>query len=96
MTLKDMGYGTRATAHGFRTSFKTWAAETGVRDEVSEAALAHSDPNHVRAAYRRTTYLDERRAVMQAWADYLLGDKQTGIQEDCEPYNARAIGRTPE
>ena len=67
--LRDMGLGDRATAHGFRTSFKTWAAETGVRDEVSEAALAHADPNPVRAAYRRTTYLDERSVVMQAWAD---------------------------
>ena len=71
-TLQDMGYADRATAHGFRTSFKTWAAEKGVRDEVSEAALAHTDQNRVRAAYRRTTYLDERRAVMQSWADYLV------------------------
>lgn len=66
-TLRDMGLGERATAHGFRTSFKTWAAETGVRDEVSEAALAHTDPNEVRAAYRRTTYLEERRIVMRDW-----------------------------
>jgi integrase len=71
--LRDMGLGERATAHGFRTSFKTWAAETGVRDEVSEAALAHIDPNAVRAAYRRTTFLDERRVVMQAWADFAEG-----------------------
>jgi integrase len=71
--LRDMGLGERATAHGFRTSFKTWAAETGVRDEVSEAALAHTDPNAVRAAYRRTTFLDERRVVMQAWADFAEG-----------------------
>jgi integrase len=70
---RDMALGERATAHGFRTSFKTWAAETGVRDEVSEAALAHTDPNQVRAAYRRTTYLEERRAVMQAWADFVEG-----------------------
>jgi integrase len=69
-----MGYGARATAHGFRTSFKTWAAETGVRDEVSEAALAHTDPNKVRAAYRRTTYLEERRDLMQRWADFLEGE----------------------
>jgi integrase len=67
--LRDMGLSSRATAHGFRTSFKIWAAETGVRDEVSEAGLAHTDPNQVRAAYRRTTYLEERRGVMQAWAD---------------------------
>lgn len=54
-TLRDMGLGKRVTAHGFRTSFKIWAAETGVRDEVSEVALAHVDQNRVRAAYRRTT-----------------------------------------
>jgi integrase len=71
--LRDLGLGERATAHGFRTSFKTWAAETGVRDEVSEAALAHTDPNPVRAAYRRTTFVDERRVVMQAWADVAEG-----------------------
>ncbi|MEQ1616509.1 MAG: tyrosine-type recombinase/integrase [Hyphomicrobiaceae bacterium] len=68
--LRHMGLAERATAHGFRTSFKTWAAETGVRDEVSEAALAHADQNQVRAAYRRTTYVEERRGVMQTWADF--------------------------
>ncbi|MFA5955524.1 tyrosine-type recombinase/integrase [Hyphomicrobium sp.] len=56
------------TPHGFRSAFKDWAAERGVRDEVSEAALAHSDRDKVRAAYRRTRFLDERRCVMQDWA----------------------------
>jgi integrase len=70
-TLRDMGLGRRATAHGFRTAFKVWAAENGVRDEVSEAALAHADPNKVRAAYRRTSFLEERRAVMQAWCNFV-------------------------
>ncbi len=76
-TLRDMGLGKRATAHGFCTSFKTWAAETGVRDEVSEAALAYVDQNRVRAAYRRTTYLDERRSVMQSWADLICPQMAT-------------------
>ena len=76
--LRHMGLSERATAHGFRTSFKTWAAETGVRDEVSEAALAHADQNQVRAAYRRTTYLEERRGVMQTWADF-VGEAQRSI-----------------
>ena len=67
-TLRDMNLSASATAHGFRTSFKTWAAESGIRDEVSETALAHADTNQVRAAYRRTTYLDERRIVMEEWA----------------------------
>jgi integrase len=69
-TLRDMGLGERATAHGFRTAFKVWAAESGVRDAVSEAALAHTDPNKVRAAYRRTNFIEDRRSLMQAWSDF--------------------------
>jgi integrase len=63
--------GLSATPHGFRSSFKDWAAENGVRDEVSEAALAHTDRDRVRAAYRRTRFLDERRLVMQRWGDFI-------------------------
>jgi integrase len=59
------------TPHGFRSAFKDWAAENGIRDEVSEAALAHADRDKVRAAYRRTRFLDERRPLMQAWADFV-------------------------
>jgi integrase len=59
-----------ATVHGFRSSFKDWAAETGVRDEVSEVCLAHTDQNRVRAAYRRTSFDTERRQVMQDWAEH--------------------------
>ena len=61
------------TPHGFRSAFKDWAAETGVRDEVSEAALAHADRNKVRAAYRRTRFLDERAGLMQRWAEFVCG-----------------------
>ena len=61
------------TPHGFRTSFKVWASENGIRDEVSEAVLAHGDPDKVRAAYRRTTFLDDRKIAMQAWSSFVLG-----------------------
>jgi integrase len=72
--LRDMGYGGRATAHGFRTSFKVWAAEVAkVRDEVSEAALAHQIAEKVRAAYLRTDFLAERRLLMEQWASYATG-----------------------
>jgi integrase len=77
-TLRNMGLGERATAHGFRTAFKVWAAEIGVRDEVSEAALAHTDSNKVRAAHRRTDFLEERRAVMQDWSDFVCGKETIG------------------
>ena len=60
------------TPHGFRTSFKVWASENGIQDEVSEAVLAHGDPDKVRAAYRRTTFLEDRKAAMQAWGRFVL------------------------
>lgn len=60
--------------HGFRSSFKDWAASSGVRDEVSEAALAHADPNKVRGAYRRTKFLEERVELMARWAGHVLNE----------------------
>ncbi len=77
--LRAADLGGVATAHGFRSSFKDWCAEIAqVRDEVSEAALAHKIPNKVRAAYLRTNFLDERRGVMQRWTDYVVGEKGGG------------------
>jgi integrase len=69
--LRDEGV--PGTPHGFRSAFKDWAAETGVRDEVSEAALAHADRDKVRAAYRRTRFLGERKVLMQRWAEFVVG-----------------------
>lgn len=61
-----------ATVHGFRSSFRDWAAEcTAVPGEVVEAALAHTNKNKVEAAYRRTNYLEKRRGLMTDWANYL-------------------------
>jgi integrase len=65
--------GVLGTPHGFRSSFKDWAAEHGVRDEVSEVALAHADRDKVRAAYKRTRFLQERFGLMEKWADFLYG-----------------------
>ena len=60
-----------ATAHGFRTSFKVWAAERArAPNEVSEAALAHANPNKVVAAYLRTDFFEERKTLMAAWAEH--------------------------
>jgi integrase len=69
--LRDMGLGREATPHGMRSAFKVWCAEVAkVRDEVSEAALAHAIPEKVRAAYLRTDFLEERRDLMAMWAKY--------------------------
>ena len=72
--LRDLGFAEQATVHGFRSSFRTWAAEVAkARPEVAEAALAHAVRDKVEAAYRRAAYLEERRQLMQAWASYTCG-----------------------
>jgi integrase len=60
-----------ATVHGFRSTFRDWAAErTSFSNEVCEAALAHVIKNKAEAAYRRGDLFDKRRKLMDAWADY--------------------------
>lgn len=62
------------TVHGFRSAFKDWSSETTFySDAVSEAALAHGDPDKVRASYRRTDFLEKRRQQMADWSDFLTG-----------------------
>ena len=68
--------GIEATAHGFRSSFRDWAAEHGYERDVAEAALAHTVGNAVEAAYRRTKFLDKRRKMMEAWAVYCMGNEE--------------------
>ncbi len=61
-----------AVPHGFRSSFRDWAAEcTETPREVCELALAHVNNDRVEAAYRRTDLFDRRRVLMQQWADYV-------------------------
>jgi integrase len=65
-----------ATVHGFRSTFRDWAAEcTNFPSEVCEAALAHSVANKVEAAYRRGDLFDKRRKLMEAWAIYCATPK---------------------
>lgn len=71
--LRRLGYGNdEMTAHGFRAMARTMAAERlGVPAEVIEAQLAHAVGDALGRAYNRTQFLQQRRALMQAWADYL-------------------------
>ena len=65
-------HGIAAVPHGFRSSFRDWAAEeTDHPGEVIEAALAHVVQNRVEAAYRRTDLFERRRRLMNDWAAYL-------------------------
>jgi integrase len=63
-----------ARPHGFRTSLRTWLAEaTDAPHEVAEAMLAHVVDGGVVRAYRRTDYLEQRRALAERWADHVTG-----------------------
>lgn len=68
--LKTAGAG-EYTVHGFRSSFRDWAAEeTNFQREVAEAALSHAVGDAVERAYRRGDALEKRRRLMAAWASY--------------------------
>ena len=65
------------TVHGFRSTFRDWVAEeTSYPGEIAETALAHAIPNKVEAAYRRTDFLEKRRALMRDWGAYCTGRKE--------------------
>lgn len=66
------GLGIDATTHGFRASFRDWAAEcTNTPHAVMEAALAHKVRDQAEAAYARSDLVDKRRDLMTRWATYL-------------------------
>jgi integrase len=68
--MRRMGRGD-FTAHGFRSTFSDWAAETtAFPSEVREMALAHTIGNKVEAAYRRGDLFEKRRQLAEAWARY--------------------------
>ena len=74
--------GIDAVPHGFRSSFRDWAAEkTDHPREVIEAALAHVVRNKVEAAYARSDLFEPRRILMDDWATYLA----QGMGGDSEP-----------
>ena len=73
--------GARLSGHGFRWSFRNWAAErTGHPREVIEAALAHVVQNKVEAAYARSDLFARRRRVMDDWSAYL--DRQASTTHE--------------
>lgn len=75
--LERMGFNGKDSigfsAHGFRATASTMLNEMGWSPDVIERQLAHSERNKVRAAYNRAQYMDERKRMMQSWADHLDG-----------------------
>jgi integrase len=77
--IKRLGYKGRMTGHGFRAlAMSTIKEQLGYRHEVVDRQLAHAPNNKVDAAYDRAKFLDERRKMMQDWADYIDKIAATG------------------
>ncbi len=78
--VQKLGIG--AVPHGFRSSFRDWAAErTDAPREVCELALAHVNTNATEAAYRRSDLFERRRTLMEQWATFLAGAGNEGTRQ---------------
>lgn len=75
MTMSKIVRPTGYTVHGFRASFRTWAAEKmpSVPEAVAEAALSHMVPDQVVRAYQRAKFMEMRRGLLDAWGSYVEG-----------------------
>ena len=73
--LRDTGIAERATIHGMRSSFRTWASERTSADYATmELCLAHAVGSGVERSYARSNLLDKRRRLMDSWAAYVTGE----------------------
>ncbi len=82
MTLGKIARPTGYTVHGFRSTFRTWAAERmpSIPDAVAEAALSHTIPDQVIRAYQRAKFLEMRRTLLDAWGRYAGGTSGEVVQ----------------
>ena len=81
--LRDLGI--EAVPHGFRSSFRDWAAEcSDAPREVCELALAHVNSDRVEAAYRRTDLFERRRVLMEDWSEFVEGREGGGQKAECQ------------
>lgn len=94
MAMLEMMRGMRGkgeTVHGLRSSFKDWATESGYADEVSEAALDHRGAGgKVRAAYARSDLFEQRRELMDKWAEFAMSAPRVMPPRDA-PLNEAAL-----
>lgn len=67
--------GTTATMHGMRSTFRDWCEESFIHEALAERSLAHVNSDKVLRAYQRSDLLEQRRPVMQQWADEILPQK---------------------
>ena len=73
--LRDMGLAERATVHGFRSTFRTWASEnTNADHAVMELCLAHAVGSAVEQAYARSDLFTKRARLLAQWGSFVVGD----------------------
>jgi integrase len=72
LVLKDAVGRDDVTIHGIRSTFRDWCAATGADFETAERCLSHQTTTQVQRAYLRRDYFEERKALLQKWADVLL------------------------
>ncbi|WP_158521408.1 tyrosine-type recombinase/integrase [Kushneria konosiri] len=87
-SLVRMGWGGEFSGHGFRATASTLLNQHGWRGDLIEKQLAHSPGDKVRAAYNHADYLDDRRRMLQWWADYIDGLKHDAGQVPSAPIPA--------
>jgi integrase len=80
------------TVHGFRSTFRDWAAETThYQNIVCEMALAHTITNAAEAAYRRGDLMERRRMLMIDWANYISTPSQIKSAQDPMPHTSKIV-----
>nr|WP_315260844.1 integrase arm-type DNA-binding domain-containing protein [uncultured Duganella sp.] len=82
--FERMGYGGLLTPHGLRATASTILNEMGFRGDVIERQLAHSERNEVRRAYNHAEFMEERRVMMQEWANYIDGRREDATKTEDE------------
>lgn len=78
--IRRLGYKDRLTGHGIRATLSTALNEMGYHKEWIEAQLSHSDKDQIRATYNHAQYVEQRRTMMQEWADKLDLWQTEGLQ----------------
>ena len=72
--MKSAGLAGAGSPHGWRSTFRTWASERADADyAVMETSLSHAVGSAVERSYSRSTFLDKRRALLDAWSEFLAG-----------------------
>src|SRR5690606_30410983 len=93
--LKRMGYRDLLTGHGIRATISTALNEIGYPKVWVDAQLSHVDPNKVSATYNHAEYVEQRRRMMQDWADRLDLLEQNQVEAASVLLTSRAFGRWP-